>query len=342
MSVLPSPCVVQYLFVHEPGQRFSYPSSRADGDARRLADRYLECVLVQAASLRLAVPDCETVLVTNLQGDRLLDDYGRRLLEAIERLGVRRVHAPYAHAPADDVTLFYSSRYVLDAIDAVAAGAPPDQQLWMVDVDCVWVDPAAAFAARAGRPGIGCVTIPYPPDWDVSGWTRNQIAALGGRLGTSQPLPHWVGGELLTGSVADLRALVAACDQLDHELVAIDVPLPTEEQLLTLAGGIGRVVYDDCSHVAGRIWTGRRHGAINPEDPAALALWHLPGEKGLAFRRAARPLLAGRSDVLARDLATREQALQRFNLAEASTASRLRDDAWIAVNRLRERLAARR
>jgi hypothetical protein len=338
-----APLVVQYLFLHAPGDDFVYPSARAGTDARRLAARYLECVAVQAASLRFSGADCDPVLVTNLEDPAVvLDHRGARLLDVLDDLGVRRVTAPYDHAPRRDVAMFHASRYVFDAILATAPADAPQRPLWMVDVDCVWRHPARAFAALPGAadPGaVGCVTIGYPPGWDVSGQTRESIGALAGRLGDADPVPPWIGGELLAGTAAALRDLVGACERLDDALDAAGVFLATEEQLLTAAGALGRMRFADRSDLAGRIWTGPRHQAANPANPAALALWHLPSEKGLGFRRAARALATGRTGGLQRDLADTERALRRFNIAGGGLRTRLRNDGWLAAQRLRAALS---
>jgi hypothetical protein len=327
------PIVVQYLYLHAPGDDFVYPSARAGSDARRLAARYLECVAVQAASLRFSGVDCELVLVTNLADPAaVLDGHGRALLATIDGLGVRRTTAPYDHAPGPEVTMFHSSCYVFDAILAIAPADDPDRTLWLVDVDVVWRDPGRAFAALAPTgDDLACVTIGYPPDWDISGVTR---AAIGALPGSTEAVPPWIGGELLAGRAGALRDLVAACERLDAELAADGVHLPTEEALLTAAGALGRARFTDRSDLAGRIWTGPRHQAANPEDPAALALWHLPSEKGLSFRRAAAALVRGRPGPLRRDLAETDRALKRFNIAGAQT-TRIRNDTWLATQRLR-------
>jgi hypothetical protein len=331
------PCVTQYLYLHEPGERFSYPSSRSSGTAARLGARYLECVLVQAASLRWSAPDCELLLVTNLTDRGSLTRRGRRLLDRIISLGVELVPADYA--PREPVGMFHASCYVLDAIDAVAAQLDPARQLWMVDVDCVWRDPLAAFAAVAPLTGIGSVQIDYPLDWDVSGYTRESLGALGARLGDCSPAPAWIGGEVLVGAAGELQRLVKVCEVLDQELVRLDALVPLEEQLFSLAGGLGRVQFQNLSNVAGRIWTGRRHGAINPPDPLALPLWHLPSEKGLSFRRAANALLGGDAVRLRRDLSSPGRTATRFNVSGAGLSRSLRDDSWIVATRLRDVLS---
>ena len=339
-----APRVVQYLFLHAPGDDFTYPSARAGHDAPRLAARYLECVAVQSASLRFAGVECEPVLVTNLADPApALDARGRALLDVIDGLGVRRVTAAYDHAPRADVSMFPSSRYVFDAILATTDAADADRPLWLIDVDCVWRDPARAFAAVPGDDptALACVTVAYPPDWDVSGQTRAGLGALARRLDPRAPsAPPWIGGELLAGRAGELRDLVVACERLDDELGALDVFLPTEEALLTVAGALGRARLTDRPDLAGRIWTGPRHGAINPPDPGALALWHLPAEKGLSLRRAADALLRGRTARLRRDLADGERAARRLNLVGARR-TRVRDDAWLAGQRVRDRLPRR-
>jgi hypothetical protein len=333
-----TPCVVQYLYVHSPEEDVSYPSSRSSGNAGRLAERYLECALVQAASLRWKAPGSELLLVSNLEGGSSLTRRGQALLERILSLGVEMVPAEYRHAPPPEVSFFRASRYVFDAIQAAAAGRDPEQRLWMVDVDCVWMDPQAAVEALAPRRGISALQIDYPPDMTSAGWSREDIGQLAARMGASERLPDWIGAEVLAGSAAELLNLVTVCEQLDDELAGIGEYLPVEEHLLTLAGTLGRIVFADLASTVGRIWTGRRHNAANPLDPHALAIWHLPSQKGLGFRRAANALLRGPAKRLSQDLSRPASAAARFNLAGTSLAHVLRDDSWIAATHLRDAL----
>jgi hypothetical protein len=333
-----SPCVAQYLYVHRAGERYDYPSSRSSGGAARLLARYLECVLVQAVSLRVNAPSCELVLVTNLTDEDPLTRRGRALLDRILGLGMQIVEAQYRHVPRDSAPLFYSSCYVFDAIDALAPRLDAGQQLWLVDVDCVWVDPAAAFAALTAAGTIAALRIRYPRDWLISGHTPAEIGALGARLGACPTVPDWIGGEALAGTCAQLGEVQRECERLEAELSSIEIKLATEEQLLTLANGLGRLHFADLGETVGRIWTGRRHEAAIPVPPSSLAIWHLPSEKGLSLRRAANAILSGRDARLRRDLSDRARAARRFNVT-GSKSRALRDDAWIAALRLRERAA---
>jgi hypothetical protein len=336
------PLVVQYLYVHSPDEQFSYPSSRSQGGPRQLAARYLECALVQAASLRLREVDCDLALVTNLTDRRAVGFRGGRLLTEIEALGVKVLFADYLHRPDVEVAHFASSRYVFDAIAAAAAEVSDETPLWLVDVDCVWVDAPKLFAARPDSPTIGCIHIGYPPDWVISGLTPHAIGELAVRLGAKDTALDWVGGELLSGTAADLLALVSSCEELERELAVEGRLLDTEEQLLSLAGALGRVQFQDLSALAQRVWTGPRHGAPVPRDSASLGLLHLPSEKGLGFRRAARAIASGRGrERLARDLEVPTRALKRFNVQGARWTRRLRDDGWLAKQRLRDRLISR-
>ncbi len=337
----PRPLVVQYLYVHGPGEAFDYPSSRSHGGSGRLAARYLECVLVQAASLRLRGVDCGLALVTNLTDRRSLGGRGARLLEEIELLGVEIVFADYLHRPPVEVATFASSRYVFDAILAASGKGDLDRRLCLVDVDCIWFDALKVFAAVPPSPGIGCIHIPYPPDWELYGFTPRTMGELASRMGAPDASLRWVGGELLAGAAGDLRTLVSTCEQLEQEVAAQDQVLTTEEQLLSLAGTLGRAQFHDLSTVAQRIWTGPRHGAPSVSDPASLGLWHLPSEKGLGFRRAARTIASGHAERLVRDLEVPSRALKRFNVVGAGWPRRIRDDGWLATQRLRDGLVSR-
>jgi hypothetical protein len=329
--------VVQYLYVHEQGDAYLYPSSRARGGPERLACRYLECVLVQAGSLRLRGADCELALVTNLL-DRDLTGHIGRLVERIQAMGVELIHSDYGHRPPGDDVYFASSRYVFDAILAATSEHDPERRVWMTDVDCVWVDPSLAFAATPSSPAIGSVVIEYPSDWLIAGLSPNKLADIARWLGAPERPLRCIGGELLTGTARDLRALVRCCRELDEELAERGIALATEEHLLSVAGMLGAVRFEDLSNVASRIWTGPRHGAPAHEDPAALGIWHLPSEKGLGFRRTARELASGRGEQLVGDLEVPWRAMRRFNVGGAGLARRLRDDGWLASQHALDRL----
>ena len=93
-------CVVQYFYVHSAGETYSYPTGRGRTDPRRLTALYLECALVQAASLALRHAPCEQMFVWNVRDPHdtdVLGDYGVRLVREMEALGVRMRFAEYAH-----------------------------------------------------------------------------------------------------------------------------------------------------------------------------------------------------------------------------------------------------
>jgi hypothetical protein len=336
-----APLVVQYLYVHEPEEGFYYPTARAGASAADVARRYLECALTQAASLAYRTVDCELVLATNVTDRRRLGAVGVELLEQIEALGTRILPTEYTHRPKPGTEAYVSSRYVFDAIVSSTEGQPADRQIWLTDLDCVWADPALVFASAPDPPEIGCIYIEYPPDWDTVGFeiygrTRLGIGELANELGGGgEAAPPWVGGELLTGRPRALRDLVGVCEQLDAQLDSEGKTLPNEEQILSLAGAVGRVRFSDLSRVAKRMTTGTRSGASRVEDPRAIGFWHLPAEKGLSLRRTAEDVRRGRTRALRRDLADPERTARRFNVSGTGPLRRLRDDGWIVAQRLR-------
>src|SRR5439155_7567928 len=122
-----------------------YPSARAWRDPARVASRYLECVLVQCASLRLRDVDCDIVFVTNARTRRSsLGRWGARLLAHLDRYGVEIREADYRHRGWARTPAFFASHYVFDAIDAIDG---EDRLCLLTDVDCVWVDAPRVFAA---------------------------------------------------------------------------------------------------------------------------------------------------------------------------------------------------
>jgi hypothetical protein len=325
--------------VHAQGEAFYYPTARSERSANRVAARYLECALTQAASLTLRDWPCDQVLVTNVSDRRALGSEGARLLDRIEQLGVEIRPTEYRHRPSEGIEDYVSSRYVLDAILAVCDGQAPERRLWLTDLDCVWADPRSVFAAAPEPAEIGCIYIEYPPDFDAVGFdapgaSRLALGEIASAMGGSSELPSWVGGELLCGTPDALRALVASCEQLDAQLAQEGQALPTEEQVLTLAGATGRARFRDLSPVARRMTTGPRSGALATADPLSIGLWHLPAEKGLSLRRAAREIERGSAEGLRRDLADPRRAARRFNVAGTGLMRRIRDDGWLARQRL--------
>ena len=349
MSGNSTPLVVQYLYVHEPGEEFYYPTARSSSSIARVAERYLECALAQAATLRLQDARCDLALATNVVDRSVLGRGGQRLLSRIEALDVEILPTPYRHRPGDDGANYISSRYVLDAMLTSIEGQSPERQLWFTDLDCVWPDAARAFAAAPAAPEIGCIYPPYTPDWVAGitdgGSTREAIGALADAMGAPAEMPKpppWVGGELFTGAPAPLRALVQACEEVDARLAAEGKVLGAEEEILSLVGALGLVRYRDLSGVARRILTGPRHGApkMDPQLARTLGLWHLPAEKGLSLRRAAREMLGGQGARLRKDIADPSRTARRFNVAGTGLPRRLRDDGWIASQRLRDAASA--
>ncbi len=327
------------MYVHEPGEAFFYPTARADSSASRVAERYLECALTQAGSLRLRNTPCEQVLVINASDPEALGPRASKLMSSLERLGVRILPTEYRHRPSADTEDYVSSRYVLDAILAASEDQPAERRLWLTDLDCVWADPEPVFASAPEPPEIGCIYIDYPPNWDAVGFgtrgvTRRGLGEIAAGMGGTEELPPWVGGELLCGAPEALRALVSACEELDVVLADAGKALPTEEQVLTLAGATGRVRFRDLSKVARRMTTGPRTKAAVVENPLSIGLWHLPGEKGLSLRRAARAIESGRTGRLCRDFAEPVRAARRFNVAGTGLLRRMQDDGWIASQRV--------
>jgi hypothetical protein len=324
------PLVCMYLFLDADGATLPpHPSPRTASPLR-----YLECAVVQAASLTLAGASCRPVLLTNAVGGP--GRAWRRMWDALCELGVEVREVALRIEPG---TPSGATRLPFEAIRAVAGGVAGPRTLWVPNLDCVWVDPARALAARPERGRIGALAIPYPPGWAVGGpeavgASREELGRTASAMGAPPGgPPPWIGADLLAGTGDALLALAAACEELDGRL-ARGGTIATNEQLLTLAAALGRAGVEDLSGVARRIQTGARHTAAAPADAAELGIWHLPAEKGLSLRRAARALARGRSEPLRADLSSSERSLRRFNVGEARRTHQLRDDAWVAWGRL--------
>jgi hypothetical protein len=338
----PRPLVVLYLYLTEQGETHPpHPSVRTSSP-----ERYLECALTQTASLRLQDARCDIALATNLGHVYAPGRRAARLLSAIESFGVEIVPTEFRPRRGTDSRTYGSSRFVRDAVLSAAEGQPFERRLWVPDLDCVWIDPDRVFAAAPGPGEVGCIFIPYPPGWEVGpsgelAGSRQGIAELAGEMGAGGGVPDWVGGDLLAGTAGVLGELVAACEALDSELNDSGRGVSSEQQVLTLLGALGRVRFRDLSQAVRRIHTGARHRSVPPEDATLLGLWHLTSEKGLSLRRAAREIARGDTGSLLRDLRDPPRAARRFNVAGTGRGRAIRDDSWIAAQRLAALLRSR-
>jgi hypothetical protein len=330
-----SPLVCMYLFLEEGGATVPpHPSPRTSS-----AVRYLECALVQAATLRLQDADCDLAIVANGPALELAGGAARAVWERLGELGVHRIQSDLRVGPGGAA----ASRFPREAILALAAAEPVERTVWLPNLDCVWVDPGRVLGAAPRSGAVACLAIGYPPDWSVGGSvavgrSRAELGRLAVKLGAapSSQAPPWIGADLLAGDTGALLALVESCDRLEASLPSDGEPAGNE-QLLTLAGALGEIRLVDLSALAARVQTGARHGAGAPGGIESLGLWHLPAEKGLSLRRAARAILNGGEAALRADLAEPRQAMKRFNVGASSRAHQLRDDAWVLAQRLRGR-----
>ncbi len=329
------PLVALYLYLDDAGATTPpHPSVKTSAP-----ERYLECAVTQAASLRLQGAPCEIALVTNAQPARGARGRAGRLWGALRDLGVELLEGS---APPGDSLAPARERLLRRAIDDATAGQASTRRVWLPNLDSVWADPSRALAAELGDGQLGCLQIDYPADWRIGGdetvgASRTDIARTVARLGDAAPIPAWVGGDLLTGRTAALLAAAAEYDELDARLRA-EGHIAGNEQLLTLLSALGRIRFRDLGKLAGRVQTGARHRAASGAGAAQLAIWHLPAEKGLSLRRAARTVARGGSSRLVADLGAPPRAARRFNVGRARRARQLRDDAWVGGKRLAEAL----
>lgn len=321
------PLVIQYFFVDERGGvRPPHPSVRTSSSVR-----YLECALTQTASLRLQDACCQIALATNID-PHSLSRAARALLARIEALDVEILRPEPQHE--DPTPLGFLGQAILCACE----GEPDDRTLWLPNLDCVWVSPERVFAATPSQDEIGCLFIAYPAEWHVGGSdtfasSRHAIGEIATGMGhPSNEAPPWVGADLLGGTPAALRELLNSCDRLSRHF-ALEGQQLAGEQLLGLVGALGHVHFNDLSHVAARIHTGRRHKSPVPPNAAALGLWHLPAEKGLSLRRPATAIRRGHANKLSKELTDPARMARRFNVTPTGLVRQLRDDSWLAAQR---------
>ncbi len=337
-----TPIVVQYLYVHEPEEGFYYPTARAASSAAQVAQRYLECALTQVASLASARLDCELVLATNVTDRSLVGPARRGAARAHRGLGARVVHTPVRAPPArghrDLRLLALRARRDHDRLGGSRPGAPaladgPRLRLGRPRARC---SPRLPPTTRSAASTSTTRPIGTPSVFDVHGRTRNGIGELAREMGADVQTPPWVGGELLTGTVAtlardlvsDLRAAgrtagrrrQGAADRGADPLARRGARDDPVRRPLS-----SREAHHDRQAQPGAPRRARRRrsacGTCRPRRGSACAA--RPGRSCAATRAALR----------ARPGRPRSARARRFNVADAGPLRRLRDDSWIATQR---------
>ena len=296
-----------WLYAEAPGEESVYPQVIGHGapSSTRFQAVYWRCVAVFFASLARHDEGSARVLYTNVETVPTVD--GHDLGTFLDRLGVEVVTQPYTFQPPEGYFGAWRNQfYVFDCVRDLAQRLDEDAVGMVLDSDCVWARPPARMASMTRRHRALTYDLALPAEGDQNGLTLADMAALYADLdadgfGAASPAdgrpeaggdeapPPYIGGELIAGTGAALRALDGRIDALWAEMLRrhhAGLPKFFEEaQTLSYLYHALGIAYGTANPYIRRIWTTLLKGDDARAPDLDLTVWHVPGEKRYGLRR---------------------------------------------------------
>lgn len=282
--------ICSWMYADAAGQESAYAQVPGASSSASFQAVYWRCVVVFYAVARRLNPEARLVFLTNAA--RLPTVDGVAVGPFLERLGAETVRLGNTHLPPEGYYEGWRNQfYVFDAIEHLAGRAAPEDHVFLLDTDCLWVRPAGALSADLRRYGALTYDIGLPPGWPQNGLTRADLQRLyAEHSGAPAPaLPAYLGGEIFAATGAATRRIAAEIPGLWEALLERHRRgLPHfNEEAHALGYLYHRLGYPEgtANPYIKRMWTALLHRQNVGEADFDLAIWHLPTEKRYGLRR---------------------------------------------------------
>lgn len=316
-----------------------YPQVGVDSSTESVHAIYWRCVAVFFSSCRRFNPGAELIFYSNAQLP-VLDGVDFR--ELFLRLQVTVRDIPYAHLPPMGYFEQWRNQFfVLDVLEDLHKNAEPDDAYLVLDTDCVVTQPLDELFQTVRTYGAATYTveeIAELPSYVSNGLTSLDLERVSSEIAGRRLSVPYAGGELVALSRSGLEVVVAEIPPVWTECLARfergDPKFNEEAQLLSYIYAKAGLGNGKANPYIRRIWT-QRYSTVRQAD-IEIAVWHLPAEKKLGFKRAFRVLAAERSWFWEAD-----DDRFRFNIAElmgvpkSSTHKLMKDRTIQLFERLR-------
>ena len=275
------------LVIDRPEDASSFPQVGLDSSDAAFQAVYWRCVACFFATSARQNPEARHILYTT--ADTLPSVEGVAMGGLLRRLGVEVVLLPITHRLGRDrVGAWNNVFYILDVVAHLDREGGFDNAVVM-DSDCIWVRPADGLFADVRRHGVLPMSIPYSCDEALNGASRRDMVRAARQLAGAELdfVPNFSGGEVFAATRAGLGAVNGIAARLWAGLASArpgEVPVYTEEHLLSLAYEILGVPTGTADPHIRRMWTALRLNNVTAEDVASgRCAWHLPMEKKTGF-----------------------------------------------------------
>ena len=288
-----APIISTWFYAEREGEESIYPQVGGRSSSTWFQAVYWRCVVdFFAASVRVN-PDAVHRLYTN--EPTIPDIDGFDTAGFLERHGVEHIVLPYASKPpAGYFGAWANQFYVLDVATHLADTLPEADAVGiLLDSDCVFTRPVGPLVEAARTHGALTFDARIGPDEEQNGLTPRQMgriyADLGGFSGDgADPIPAYVGGEIVAGTRDALRAVTDEAASLWPEMLRRhEAGLPKfNEEAHLLSFVYHRLGYSvgTADPFIDRIYTWFTGANVRPGHERMM-IWHLPNEKRLGLRR---------------------------------------------------------
>ncbi len=287
-----APVISTWSYAGRPGEESVYPQVGGRSSSTWFQAVHWRCVVDFFAASARVNPDARHRLYTDEAAVPDVDGFDTAAF--LRRHGVETVVLPYASKPpAGDVGAWADPFYVLDVTAHLAETLAPDAVCVLLDSDCVFTRPVGPLVDAAREHGALTFDAQIGPDEDQNGLTPRQMGRiyteLGGASGDgADPIPAYVGGEIVAGTAQALRAVTAEARAVWPErLRRHEAGLPTfneEAHLLSYVYHRLGLPVGTADPFIDRMFTGFRGATVRPGHQDMM-IWHLPNEKRLGLRR---------------------------------------------------------
>jgi hypothetical protein len=276
------------LVIDGPEDSSIFPQVGINSASARFQDVYWRCVACFFASSVRFNPDADHILFTTASHAPVVD--GTDLTKYFHELNVKIVTLPITkRLGIDRVKMWNNVFYILDVINYLDKKTNFERMV-VLDTDCIWVRSGEGFFSDLMRRGILTMSIPYAPDEQLNGASREDMIKASIKLADINIdfVPNFTGGELFAitrSRITELNVLLTKLWAKLSEAEGKVVNVYTEEHLLSLAYELLDIPTGTGDPHIRRMWTAIRLNNVTAEDlNSGRCIWHLPMEKKTGFK----------------------------------------------------------
>lgn len=288
--------IVTWMYSSPKGEDILHNQVGRHSSSAEYQNYYWRCVFLLFESSARLNRDTRHLLFVNKRPPAEIDGIDTAVLLRQYRIEVVEF-GRMTLSPKDYHGAWNTQFLVLDVLDWLAAHTTPDDAVFVLDSDIVFVKPIdAALQARLRERRALLYTLDLPEDYVNNGLTPAQLLAIARELAPDFPAQRFAysGGEIICLQGSELARVAALAREAYEACLARHArgqPKFNEEAHL-LSYVYQRLGYADHSanDLIKRIWTDRSTFCNVDGSEAGLVMWHLPAEKKSGYVKRFRSL----------------------------------------------------